>query len=152
LNNVIIQVDKFHSIADPLVEVLGSAEISSPRELRRYKKIIRTLCVELAYHSSEQIGYAPGLTSGKPGQLHITKGASISAWRHEMRHIIDDYKAGWSGFLILADKEERIRREIRGYNEELKLARKLNRPDIVKRLEVLRENEIKTIQSKNSQK
>lgn len=62
------------------------------------------------------------------------------------------YKAGWSGFLILADKEERIRREIRGYNEELKLARKLNRPDIVKRLEVLRENEIKTIQSKNSQK
>lgn len=108
--------------------------------------------VELVYHSSEQIGYAPGLTSGKPGQLHITKGASISAWRHEMRHIIDDYKAGWSGFLILADKEERIRREIRGYNEELKLARKLNRPDIVKRLEVLRENEIKTIQSKNSQK
>lgn len=90
LNNVIIQVDKFHSIADPLVEVLGSAEISSPRELRRYKRIIRTLCVELAYHSSEQIGYAPGLTSGKPGQLHITKGASISAWRHEMRHIIDD--------------------------------------------------------------
>ena len=151
LNNVIIQADRFHSIADPMVEVLGPAEISSPRELRRYKKIIRILGVKIVYHSSEQIGYAPGLTSGKPGQLHITKGASISAWRHEMRHVIDDYKAGWSGFLVLADKEERIRREIRGYNEELKLARKLNRPDIVNRLEALRENEIKTLRSKNSQ-
>ena len=149
LNNAIIQRDRFHSIADPMAEVLGPAEISSPREVRRYKKLLKKLNIEVVYHESEQIGYAPGLFKGMPGQLHITREASISAWRHEMRHAIDDYKAGWSGFIVLGDNKERIRREFRGYDEELRLARKLGHPDIVRRLEVLKENEINEIKAKS---
>lgn len=90
LNNAIIQKNRFHSIADPMAEVLGPAEISSPREVRRHKKLLKKLNIELVYHESEQIGYALGLVKGMPGQIHITKEASISAWRHEMRHAMDD--------------------------------------------------------------
>ena len=66
-----------------------------------------------------------------------------------MQWMIDDFKAGWSGFSILNDEKERIRREIREYNGELRLARKLNRSDIVKRLERLRENEINTLKTES---
>ena len=131
----------FNSQGDPLVEVTGDAETSNPKELEKFKEELKLLGVELKQKEVESLGYAPGLTSGQPGTVYISRGASYGAWCHEMQHVRDDSSAGWTGMRILMDKNEHYMREIRAYQLEIDIAEKFDRPDIIDRLKENLENE-----------
>ncbi|MBO4915010.1 MAG: hypothetical protein J5449_07370 [Oscillospiraceae bacterium] len=125
----------WHSVADPMAEITGAGELSNPEEIASFRKEIQKFGVELMEHEGESLGYAPSLQPGKPGQLLISRGASYSAWCHEMQHMRDDMAAGWTGMRILSDVDECYRREQRAYAVEIALAKKMGRTDMVKRLE-----------------
>lgn len=136
---------RFNSIADPMREVFGDGEVSNPEEIAEFKKEASSLGVEVKQHDGERLGYSPGLRSGVPGMLYVSKGASYSAWCHEMQHMRDDYSAGWSGMRIMQDLDECYNREKRAYQVEIDMAEKANLHDIVKRLKENLEKERKKI-------
>jgi hypothetical protein len=72
--------------------------------------------------------------------------ASYSAWLHEDQHYLDDKEAGWTGFRILADKDEPIRRESNAYVKEIELAFSLNNKELAGKKEGLKQERIKEIQ------
>lgn len=130
----IINKNMFNSMGDPIYEIYGSGEISHPNEIKFFRNEIKKLGVELIEHESEHLGYSPAIRRGHPGTIYISKGASYGAWCHEIQHMRDDFNDGWSGMRILANIEERFAREKRAYQIEIDIAKKANRPDIVKRL------------------
>lgn len=69
----------FHSKADPMVEVMGSAEKSHPEEIKAYKEELNNLGVKLIRRKEETLAYSPSLVRGKPGKAYISEGASYSA-------------------------------------------------------------------------
>ncbi len=142
----IIKMKEFHSKADPMYEVMGSAFESNPKEVQQIIDILKEWGVKVNYGSST-LGY--GCTCrGKPGTMSITKEASYSAWCHEFQHIKDDKEAGWDGLNVLwFDHKERERRERRAYDIEIQLAREAGREDIVKRLEENLDEEVRKIYS-----
>ena len=92
------------------------------------------------FHPAE--GALPSVISGRPGKLIIDKEASYSAWNHEYTHFLDDKKDGYLGMRVFADTEKCIERERHAYGVEIQMAKQMNRPDIVKRLEELMRKEI----------
>lgn len=137
----IIKERRFNTEDDPIREVIGSAEESHPKEL---KKIISDLTkAGVQIHRRENaMGYSPALAPGRPGELLIEEGASYSAWLHEYRHFCDDRTDGYLGMRVFADTEKCIQRELDAYQIEIEFAEKSNRPDIVKRLKKLRDKEV----------
>ncbi len=126
---------QFHSQADPMVEVTGAGEDSNPEEIKAFRKELKELGVELIERDDkEDLVYSPAPTPRRPGQVHISKGASYSAWCHEIQHVRDDYAAGWSGLQIISDADECYEREKRAYAIEIRLAREAGREDIVEKL------------------
>ena len=118
-----------------MADVTGPAEQSHPTEIAAFLKEIEASGVELIRHDRENLGYSPGLSPGKPGQLFISNGASYSAWCHEMQHMRDDRDAGWEGMRVMMDKKLCIERERRAYAVEIELARESGLENIVKKLE-----------------
>jgi hypothetical protein len=135
----------FHSKADPMVEVMGPAEKSHPEEIQAYKEELNNLGVELIRRKEETLAYSPSLVRGKPGKAYISQGSSYSAWSHEMQHVRDDFNDGWTGMRILENPEKRYQREVKAYNVEIKIAKSINRPDMVKRLKENLEKERREI-------
>ncbi len=76
-----------------------------------------------------------GFLKGSPGRFVIDESSSYSAWLHEYTHFIDDREDGFLGMRVFQDTNKCIQREIHAYNEEINLAKKLKRNDIVERLE-----------------
>lgn len=134
--------EKFNTQNDPMREVFGSAEISNPEEIKAIEKHFADIGVELIREEKEKLCYSPGLSIGQRGTVYISKGASYSAWLHEQKHVDDDMSDGWLGMHVFADPEKCAKREIDAYEIEIAIAKKANRSDIVKRLEVLRDDEI----------
>lgn len=132
--NDIIKKNRLNSAGDPMVEVLGAGEESHPKEIEAFRKELKDLGVELIERKREALGYTPGLSRGQPGAVYISKGASYSAWCHEMKHVRDDYEEGWSGMRILADLDKRYKREVDAYNIEIQMAQEAGRDDIAERL------------------
>lgn len=138
--------DMFNTHDDPIREVLGSAEQSHPEKVKEILDYFKSVDVDIIIREeNESMGYQPGLSAGKPGQVVLNKNASISAWLHEAQHVKDDEQAGWSGMKILWDNDERYRREKKAYNVEIEFAKQLNRQDMVERLKNLLEDERKQI-------
>ncbi len=133
----------FHTKYDPMLEVMGPAESSHPEEVERLIEHIRSLGARLIRPDHEDLNYQPGLQKGQPGQVVISKGASYSAWLHETKHLDDDFADGYLGMRVFADKNKCIQREIDAYDIEIRMAKEAGREDIAKRLEELRDNEIK---------
>ena len=115
-------------------EVHGSGENSHPEAIKRFRKEIEESGVTLIEPIKEELAYMPSPTPGKPGMLVISKGASHSAWCHEMQHMRDDRKRGWAGMRIRKNQEDTYEMEKKAYNIEIKLAEKAGRSDIVERL------------------
>lgn len=132
--NDIIKKSRLNSIGDPMAEVFGPGEESHPKEIEAFRKELETMGVELIERKREALGYTPGLRQGDPGTVYISKGASYSAWCHEMKHVRDDYQEGWTGMRILADLEKRYKREVDAYNIEIQMAKEAGREDIAERL------------------
>ena len=146
-SGIIKESDIFRSIADPLVEALGAAEDSHPKEVESILNYLRSNSVEIVIDEHSAIGYSPGLSAGEHGQFIVPKGASISAWRHELQHVKDNESMGWLTFneLIYGNKERRISMEEKAYAAEIDLAKALGRDDMVARLETLLQEERKRI-------
>lgn len=118
-----------------MAEVSGPGELSHPEEIAKFRKELADSGVELIERDHESLGYCPGLKAGQPGQMHVSKGASYSAWCHEMQHMRDDRDAGWEGIMrSLMDKDGRFAREQRAYGVEIALAEEVGREDIAERL------------------
>ncbi len=82
--------DRFNSVADPIGELLGPASKSHPDEFARIMKHLDDLGVEVQ-PSPGEAGYIPA--RGQPGTLRFDPDWSISALRHEYRHVLDDLAA-----------------------------------------------------------
>ncbi len=96
-------------------------------------------------NASKNIGYGAA-SFGSPGNISYQKGMSYSAWMHEFQHVLDAKDNGWDAVkVLLYDREERKRREIKAYGVEIALAEKANRPDIVERLRRNLERELREI-------
>ena len=126
--------NRLNSKADPMAEVYGAGEVSNPVEVKQYRNELKDAGVRLVEREEEALGYAPALISGEPGTVYISKGASYSAWMHEMQHMRDDQAAGWLGMRVIKDPDKRYAWEIKAYNIEIEMAKKAGREDIVERL------------------
>ena len=139
----IINYNKFNTTADPMREIMGSAEKSHPKEIEALSEHIISLGAKLVRPEHEDLNYQPGLSRGEPGIVSISKNASYSAWLHEVKHLDDDYADGFLGFRVFQDPEKCAKREIEAYQIEIDMAKSFGREDMVKRLEALRDDEIK---------
>lgn len=139
----IINYNKFNTTADPMREIMGSAEESHPKEIKALSEHIISLGAKLVRPEHEDLNYQPGLSRGEPGIVSISKNASYSAWLHEVKHLDDDYADGFLGFRVFQDPEKCAKREIEAYQIEIDMAKSFGREDMVKRLEALRDDEIK---------
>ena len=140
-----VKSDKLNSRADPMAEVYGPGETSHPVEIKQYKDELKKSGVRLIEREEESLGYAPALKSGEPGAVYVSKGASYSAWTHEIQHMRDDKDAGWLGMRILANPDKRYAWEEKAYNIEIEMAIKAGREDIAQRLRENLEKERKEI-------
>ena len=124
-------------------EIMGSAEKSHPKEIEALSEHIISLGAKLVRPEHEDLNYQPGLSRGEPGIVSNFKNASYSAWLHEVKHLDDDYADGFLGFRFFQDPEKCAKREIEAYQIEIDMAKSFGREDMVKRLEALRDDEIK---------
>ncbi len=138
----IISLPRFNTLADPMREVTGAAEKSHPMELEAYINDLASSGVPVTRRDGA-IAYSPAITAGMPGEMFIEEGASFSAWAHEYKHFCDDRDDGFLGFRVFADSAKCIQREWDAYQVEIEMAKEAGRSDIVKRLEDLRDKEIK---------
>ncbi len=143
--NDIIKNNTLNSINDPMAEIFGAGEVSNPEEIKEFRAELELLGVELVERKRETLGYAPGLKRGEQGTVYISQGASYSAWCHEMQHVRDDYRDGWSGMRIIEDADKRYEREYRAYSIEIELALKAGREDIAEKLRQNLEEERRSI-------
>ena len=134
-----------NSVADPMADVFGAGEDSHPEEIARFRHLLKDYNVELVEHEYESLGYIPGVLPGKPGMIFVSKGASYSAWVHEMCHVEDDRAAGWLGMRVLEDPDKRYAWEVHAYGLEIDLALQAGRPDIADKLRENLEKERKMI-------
>ena len=141
-SDIINYNNKFNTTADPMREIMGSAEKSHPKEIEALSEHIISLGAKLVRPEHEDLNYQPGLSRGEPGIVSISKNASYSAWLHEVKHLDDDYADGFLGFRVFQDPEKCAKREIEAYQIEIDMAKSFGREDMVKRLEALRDDEI----------
>ncbi len=143
-NKMETQESYLRSDADPIRLTLGRASDSHPAELNN----IRVHCDDIGVEIKERAGtmaYSPNPSPGKPGTLIIDQDASISAWRHEYQHVLDDYAMGWGGFRIFENRDACWKMEENAYNIELKLAQELddsNAIEILQKYKDMRKKEI----------
>ena len=141
-NSVKTEFGKFNTTDDPMREVTGCGLDSNPKEIQAILDDLRASGVEIRYVGNN-MAYAPGILPGTAGQFIIDRQASYSAWAHEYKHFCDDRADGFQGLRIFMDTEKCIQREVDAYNVEIELAKKADRPDIIKRLEELKEQEVR---------
>lgn len=131
----------FYTKDDPIREYIGAAEKSHPQELREMKEDMERSGVDITRRAGA-MGYFPGLSAGKVGNINIEEGASISAWMHEYKHFCDDRADGYLGFRIFQNPAKCADRERQAYQVEIDFAKELGYNDIVKRIEKLRDEEV----------
>lgn len=122
---------------DPVRDRLGSAMISHPQEVESILKSWDEKGVQYFFRKSD-MAYSPGLIPGQKGQVVIDLEASIGAWRHENRHVLDDEANGWPGMRYYNSAARMIKYEHRGYAEEIAIARELKDKELRKQLLKLR--------------
>ena len=139
----VAKTESFNTKDDPLLEVFGSAEESYPEAVKSIMERFSELGVDVDRSEHEKLAYEPATMPGKPGKVTISKGCSIGAWKHELKHAEDDYNDGWLGFRVFLDPQKCKQREIDAYQIEIDLAKSVNREDMVERLVKLRDEELK---------
>ena len=131
-----LQSPMLYTYEDPIREILGAAEESHPEMLEAFLEELEQNGVDVSRRPNA-MGYSPNPTPGKPGQIIMEEGASISAWMHEMQHFHDDKMAGFPGFRIFETPTKAAEFERRGYEVEIDFARKNGYNDVARRLEEL---------------
>lgn len=129
---------------DPIFDIFGEAEQSHPEELNSILDEAKGLGVSVK-EDPNRMAYCPGVKSGEPGQLIISREDSIGAWRHERQHMVDDANDGFPGLAGIMDVERREKMEYNAYRIEIKMAREAGREDVVSELKRLCKEEIEEI-------
>ena len=135
-----IEAGEFQTKADPMRDVLGPAEKTNPKQLQAFKEELHILGVELRRPDEEKLAYEPSTEMGKPGIVIISKGASYSAWVHEMTHVRDDHADGWLGLSVLMNAAKSYGLEKHAYAQEIKLAKKLPLKERKRVISILKKN------------
>ena len=138
-----------NSAADPMADVFGAGEDSHPEEIARFRQLLNEYGVELVERETEALAYGPGASPGVPGKIYVSKGASYSAWVHEMGHVEDDRAAGWLGMRVFGDPDLRYAWEVHAYGLEIELALQAGRSDIADKLRENLEQERRMIYGEN---
>ena len=138
-----------NSVADPMADVFGAGEDSHPKEIARFRQLLNEYGVELVERETEALAYGPGASPGVPGKIYVSKGASYSAWVHEMGHVEDDRAAGWLGMRVFGDPDLRYAWEVHAYGLEIELALQAGRSDIADKLRENLEQEKRMIYGEN---
>ncbi|QDZ63729.1 hypothetical protein EVD20_15770 [Elizabethkingia bruuniana] len=143
IDDVLSDLEKYNTKADPVVELFGPGFNSHPRE---WSKLIKELIknkVEIIYKDSEALAYVPGYSKGKPGQIILNKEASFSALLHEFEHFVTDKNAGYLGFEGVYDPNFRTMSEIISYEKEIDFVKKNgNNSEIINRLKINLKEEV----------
>jgi DNA-binding transcriptional LysR family regulator len=120
---------EFNAATDVLLDRLGRAEDSHPAESRKILEDLRHSGVDIVYRV-DTLAYSP--IKGEPGRMILDPVHSLAALKHEYRHFCDHRMAGYPGLgLYLADVLVFARLEVRGYLEEVKVARETSNEDLV---------------------
>ena len=127
---------------DPARDYFGSAKQSHPKELAEIIDRIEKLGVKIEYREGTMC-YQPSPMSGKPGQVVIEPDASYPAWKHEEKHVMDDYESGWLGFRLIVDPKRAALMEKAAYDIEIELAKRSGFTELMGKLEELKKNEMR---------
>ena len=112
-----------NSGGDSLLGSLGPARLNNADELASITADLRRHGVDIDYRPGQ---YAYGPSRGGPGNLVIDPDASISAWRHEYGHFLDDLANGQPGIgAYLQNPSLRLATERRQYLREIRTAREI---------------------------
>ena len=139
------EADVLNKNGDPIFDIYGAVSESHPDEMVRIIRRAEELGVEVREGDGGRMAYSPGLRTGQPGQLIISKNDSIGAWLHEEQHMNDDYADGFLGFQGLFDIERRCQMEYNAYKREIDIANQAGREDIAEILRNLCKEEIEMI-------
>lgn len=123
-----------YNYGDHLRDALGPGRISHPEEYAQMFRTAESIGVSVDVRAGSTLAYEPALRSGSPGRIILDPDASIGAIRHELRHALDDAAMGFPGFRAMADSRLFARMEIRGYLEEIGVAREIGRRDIANKI------------------
>ncbi len=126
---------------DSIREILGPAEHSHPIELEKILDDLKKSGANVKRRDGV-MEYFPAISPGMPGEIIIEPKASYGAWLHEYKHFCDDRDEGYLGMRVLSDIEKCRQRERDAYQQEIDLAKKIGREDIVKRLQELLQKEL----------
>ena len=129
---------------DPIREILGAAEKSHPERLKEITDDLKEKGVKILKRKGA-MGYQPNPLPGKPGQIVMEPGASISAWEHEYKHCKDDEQLGWGGLRVFSDLDMAEKFERDAYAVEVEFAEKLGYNDIAEKLRKLEEERVKDV-------
>ena len=113
-----------NSSKDRLLDSLGPAHLNNADELAEILADLRLHDVPIDYRAGQ---YAYGPRVGEAGNLVIDENASISAWRHEYGHFLDDLANGRPGLRAYMENPSlRLATERRQYLREIQTARQIN--------------------------
>lgn len=113
----------FRTEDDPARVRYGAGRDSHPEEYAERLHQIRGWKVEIV-QSGAGMNYQPSAGAGRPGRLVFDSEASISALRHEYRHVKRDVEAAFPGLRYWFENPDVTwREEFGGYMEEITFAR-----------------------------
>ena len=115
--------------ADLLKSRIGPAYASHPAEYASILKQLGDADVEIALRLGS---LAYSTSRGGPVRTILDSEASLGAMRHEFRHFLDIQNAGFPGIgPYITNPKAFAHLEVRGYMEEVRLARELGHTDLV---------------------
>lgn len=108
---------------DRLLGSLGPARLNNADELAAIQADLSRHGVAIDYRAGQ---YAYGPRAGEAGNLVIDPNASISAWRHEYGHFLDDLANGQPGLGAYMQNPRMLRATERSqYLGEIRTAREI---------------------------
>lgn len=135
----------FWTRADPALDYFGPAEDDDPDLLAQIKEDLEASGVEIKVNSRgdrEKIAYGPSSTAGKPGNMDVTEGMSLSAWLHEYEHFRQDRDLGFPpSVYYYADNALRVSMEEGAYGVEIDRAATHGYNELVEQLQTLLDEE-----------
>lgn len=126
LRNANIKNIRFNSEADPLLEILGHAKVSHPKEYNFIMQDLKNHAVNVQ-HRDGSIAFSPHTRGGTVGNtIYLPEEFSISALKHEYGHFVDHKNLGFPRHIeYFKNPQLIIATERKQYLAEIKLAREL---------------------------
>jgi hypothetical protein len=120
----------FRSDVDLLKAKIGPAIFSHPAEFNRIIEHLHDEDVEILWDEENTLSYQA--SKGAPGRIKLLKEMSYGALLHEYRHFLDHKAAHYPGIMpYIQDWKKFAIMEVRGYQEEIRLAKELGLMELI---------------------